>query len=83
MEINQTRKRKTLICNKHFEEEFDILGEHEYIVYIRACVSVYCLVLYEEELGGQDRVFRGVQVTRSALIGDDEESHIADYIQFL
>lgn len=49
------------------------------------CVEIWhtCLVLYEEELGGQDRVLRGIQVTCSALVGHNEESNITDNIQLL
>lgn len=42
-----------------------------------------CLVLYEEELGGQDRVLGGIQVTCSALVGHNEESNITDNIELL
>lgn len=54
------------------------------------CFSCNCvetwhtrLVLYEEELGGQDRVLGGIQVTCSALVGHNEESNITDNIQLL
>lgn len=47
------------------------------------CVCLYYLVLCDKELGGQERVIRRVQVARSALVGDHEESDITDDIQLL
>lgn len=45
--------------------------------------AALCLVLYEEELGGQNRVFRRIQVTGSAFVSHHKESHIADNVQLL
>lgn len=42
-----------------------------------------CLVLYEEELGGQNRVFGRIQVTGGAFVGHYEESHVTDDVKLL
>lgn len=42
-----------------------------------------CLVLYEEELGGQDRVFGRIQVAGGAFVGHNEESNVADDVELL
>lgn len=42
-----------------------------------------CLVLYNKELGGQDRIFGRVQVTGSAFVGHNKQSNVADNVQLL
>ena len=41
------------------------------------------LVLDEVELGRDDGVFGGFQMARGALVGDDEQGHVAHDVQLL